>query len=267
MKRIMMAAAGLAVAAGAANAANVVITAHHGQSLATYTNTDNDNDDDDGLYFFDHYTDGTQDYLPFNNVSLSQESAIGGGELQLKYENKSLTQTYMNGWINFAQPFGTPGTLTLKYGRFDAFPAVDFVGDANRGVHYASYAVNPLYDKTPGFSAQTMSWFLARQGFVHNASRARVDAPLKAFAAAQGDGKALSGYSWFFNDLNNAGGRITYDSTYYAVSTSMMAQYALNEDMVFRFVAKAGAASDLASTYVHDFYGQKTFTNWNAQVS
>ena len=278
MKKLAMALAGATVLVGSASAANLVITAHQGQSLATYAHSDDDNDDNDGLSFLDHYTDGSQDYLPFNNVSLSQESAIGGGELQLKYENKSLTQTYMSGWINFAQPFGIPGTFTLKYGRFDAFPAVDFVGDANRGFHYASYAVNPLYDKTPGFSAQTMSWFLAQQGLVRGArdtghysytnggtSASRWAASVD-YSKAIGGG-ALSSYPWLFNDLSNAGGRIVYDSGYYAVSTSMMAQYAPNENMVFRFVAKAGSASDKAASYVHDFYGQKTFTNWNAQVS
>ena len=278
MKKIVLAFAGAALLAGSASAANLTIIAHHGESLATISQTDDDNDDNDGLYFLDHYTDYTQAYSPYHNVLLSGENQWGGAEIQLKYEQKKMLQmTYLNAWLNFNNPFGAPGTLTVKYGRFDAYPVVDFVGDACRGAHYSGYAVNSLMPKA-GFDPQTMSWFLANQGFVHS-NHSRVAASYGKYTTAD-DGTvsvtgnwgptamgALSSFNWFFNDMNNAGANITYASTYYGMHTSLMLQYAPNDDLIFRFAAKEGSASNLAATYAHDFYGQKTFTNWNAQVS
>ena len=267
MKKILLAAAGTALLAGYATAANLVITAESGESLATYSKTDDsndDNDDNDGLSFFDHYLDTTQSYLPNSNMSLSSESAIGGGELQLKWSDKALSQTYLNGWINFQNPFSAPGTLTLKFGRFDAYPAVDFVKDANRGFHYQSYAVNPLVNKTAGFSPLVMNWFLTQQGMVRF-TPSRVTAKYTTNSAQTAG--SLSSLNWFFNDANNAGSQLGYYTTYYAVDTGFMAQYVLNEDLCFRFVAHTGSADSFGGAISHDFMGEKTFTNWNAQVS
>ena len=279
MKKILLTAASVALLAGYTSAANLVISGHWGESLATYANSDDDNDDNDGISFFDHYLTQSQAVNPFNNVQLSGESALGGGELQFSYSNKKIDMTYLNGWLNFANFLGGPGTLTLRFGRFDAYPIVDVVTDANRGFHYASYAVNPLYSKQTGFDAQVMSLFLAKQGFVRDtAHNARIYASfgrywdttknmeIDRYNVAQ-DVKAISGYSWFFNDANNAGNAITYSDSYHWNHPAFMVQYALNDDLLFRFTALPGSASDTAGTISHDFYGEKTFTNWNAQVS
>lgn len=264
MKKILLAAAGTALLAGYATAANLVITAEAGESLATWQKSDNDNDDDDGLSFFDHYLTDTQEYLPGNNMALSGESAMGGGEIQLKWSNKNLSQKYLNGWLNFQSPFGIPGVLTLKYGRFDAYPAVDFVRDANRGFHYQSYAVNPLVNKTAGFDPHVMNWFLVNQGMARG-THSRVTAKYTTNSAQTAG--SLASLNWFFNDANNAGSQLGYYSTYHSVDTSMMAQYKPNDDLIFRFAAHTGSADSFGGAIGHDFSGEKTFTNWNAQVS
>ena len=260
MKKILMAAAGAALLAGYANAANLVITSYFGESLATYAKTDDDNDENDGISFFDHYLDAEPGFSPFSNVSLSGESALGGGEIALVWEQKKINMTTLNGWLNFQNPFGAPGALTLKYGRFTALPAVDFVGDANRGYHYQSYAVNPLTGKA-GFDPYVMNWFLSQQGFKRT-DRSRVTSKYSATASAG----ALNSTQWFFNDSNNAAGSLSYSSTWRYVEPSFMVQYAPSEDLVIRWAATTGSADAKAGALSHDFYGEKTFTNWNAQV-
>ena len=276
MKKILTAAVAAALVLGDAVAANLEIGAHMGQSLATYSRTDDDNDDNDGISFFDHYLDASQTYSPITNMSLSQESAIGGGELRLKYTQKHLSQTYINGWLNFASPFGIPGTLTLRFGRFDAYPMVDIVTDANRGYHYGSYAVNPLINKAVGFDPYVMNYFVTRQGFVRS-THSRVHAtyvdtldaeqkPQELYEKARAAG-GLTAYNWFFNDPNNMGMTLGYADTFRDVDTSFMVQYAPTDDLMFRFSAHTGSADAYGGSFSHDFYGEKTFTNWNAQVS
>ena len=274
MKKIVLAAASAALLASYVHAANVVITGQMGESLATFARSDDDDDDNDGLSFFDHYLDASQAYIPESNVDLSGESALGGARLELKYNDKAMSMTYLSGWLNFANPFGTPGTLRLQFGRFDALPNVDFVGDANRGFHYQSYAVNPLLNKSVGFDSQTMVWFLGQQGFARHdydytgskGFTGRVKSSYGAYAKAQGVGSNTA-YNWLFNDANNVAGSVAYADTYKSIYPSVMVQYALNDDLVFRWSATTGAANEQAGGLSHDFYGQKTFTNWNAQVS
>ena len=266
MKKILLAAAGVAALAGYATAANLSIYGQMGQSLATISNTDNDDDDDDGLSFFDHYLDANQAYSPFPSVSLSGENGNGGAELQFKWADKNLKQLYLNAWINVASPFGAPGVLTFKYGRFDAYPLVDFVTDANRGYHYQSYAVNPLINKTAGFEPAVMQWFIQQQGgFVHS-KHDRVGASYDGYWSGQ-SGTSLTATSWFFHDANNAGAAITYYDIFTAVHPGFMVQYTPFDDLVIRFNTLTGSANDKAGAISHDFYGEKTFTNWNAQVS
>ncbi|MCR5724623.1 MAG: hypothetical protein K6G80_06005 [Treponema sp.] len=280
MKKTILAAAGCAMLLSYATAANLVITAEVGESLATWQKSDDDNDDNDGVTFFDHYLTETQEYLPNNNMSLSGESAMGGGELQLKWSSKKLAQTYLSGWVNVANPFGAPGTLTLKYGRFDAYPAVDFVTDANRGFHYQSYAVNPLVNRTAGFDPAVMNWFMRNQSFIRgthsrvtskygrNTTNSSGTVTATDYSWKSGDTPgSLTSANWFFNDANNAGSQLGYYSTYRAVDTSMMAQYTPTEDLCFRFAAHTGSADSFGGAIGHDFSGEKTFTNWNAQVS
>ena len=267
MKKILTAAVAAALVLGDAVAANLEIGAHMGQSLATYSRTDDDNDDNDGISFFDHYLDASQTYTPITNMSLSQESAIGGGELRLKYTQKSLAQTYINGWLNFASPFGIPGTLTLRFGRFDAYPMVDIVTDANRGYHYGSYAVNPLINKAIGFDPYVMNYFVTRQGF-QRGTHSRVGATYEDYATATPKTiGSLTAYNWFFNDPNNMGMTLGYADIFRDVDTSFMVQYAPTDDLMFRFSAHTGSADAKGGSLSHDFYGEKTFTNWNAQMS
>ncbi len=280
MKKIVLAAAGAALLAGYANAANLVVTGTMGESLATYSKTDNDDDTDDGVSFFDHYMDASQAYNPESNISLSGESAIGGGELELKYNDKAMSMMTLNGWLNFANPFGAPGTMTLRFGRFHALPKVDFVKDANRGSHYQSYAVNPLLQKNVGFDSQSMFWFMAHHGFARS-THSRVSSSYsdyqgpyeyyntttKVTYSLANKNITTTSVNWLFNDANNVGGSIAYADTYKAEYPTVMVQYAPNEDLTVRFGATTGAANEQAGSLSHDFYGQKTFTNWNAQVS
>ena len=265
MKKILMAAATTALLAGNTFAANLVVTSYFGESLATYSKTDDDNDDNDGISFFDHYMDADPGKSPFNNVSLSGETANGGGEIALRWEQKKINMTTLNGWLNFQGPFGIPGTLTLKFGRFDARPAVDFVGDANRGFHYQGYAVNPLTGNA-GFDPHVMNWFLTQQGFAHSTHN-RVKASQGTYWTAQTAG-SLTSLPWFFNNLNNACGSIVYSGGWRYDMPTFMVQYAPNDDLIIRWGATSGGSADgVAGAISHDFYGQKTFTNWNAQVS
>ena len=264
MKKIITAAALAAACVGMAGAANLTITGYYGQSLATFNRTDDDDDDDDGIRFFDHYMDN-QMWGRYNNVSVSGESAIGGASLELKYNNdgRNLAQTTMNGWLNINDFLGTGRLVTFKFGRFDALPAVDFVEDATRGFHYNSYAAQ----YQAGFDPQVMSWFLRTEGF----RRSTIDhtdlySSYSGWQTAVG-GATLSSYNWFFNDSNNAASAIGYESNFYGQYKSLMTQLNVDENLFVRFVLKHGSASDSASSISHDFYGQRTFTNWNAQVS
>ena len=270
MKRIVISAAAAMLLAGTASAANLVVTAAMGENLATFSKTDDDNDDNDGIRFFDHYADNSQawahDGLSYvsSNVSLTGESAIGGAQLEFKYGDKKFSNYLMNGWINVNNFLFTGKMATLKFGRFNALPAVDFVGDATRGYHFNSYGAQ----YQAGFDPQTMAWFLKKQGFTRGAHTvlSSYSAWEKPNAGGTIDGK-LSSYNWFFNDANNAGASLGYDSNYFGVTRSFMVQLNLSEDLFVRFVMKSGSADAAAGTVAHDFYGEKTFTNWNAQVS
>ena len=264
MKKIITAAALASMLMGTSYAANVAVYGAVGQNLATFAQTDNDNDDDDGLRFFDHYLDQSQAYLPLDNVVVSSENAISGGEIRLKYDTagKKLKQTSLNGWINFNNWLGTGMLFQIKFGYFDALPAVDFVGDACRGFHFNNYAAQ----YQAGFDPQTMSWFLLKQGFARGA-HSDLYSTYSTWAAAQASGTALNGYNWFFNDMNNVASSLGYRDGYFGQDKTIMLHFGVNDNLFFRFAIEEGSASGSASSVSHDFYGQKTFTNWKAQVS
>ncbi|MCR5605476.1 MAG: hypothetical protein K6F69_01495 [Treponema sp.] len=257
MKKVLGTIAGILALTGLANAATMTLTARYGESLATYLNTDNDDDDDDGFYFFDHYmANGAEGQastkMSFNNMTFEAENNYGGVEAFVSIPAKSFTVLLLNGWINF-------GNLTLKVGRFNAYPAVDFVGDATVGYHYNSYAAQ----YQAGFDPQVMSWFLRNQGFTVEADSTITSTNSDVSATSS----TLEAYNWYFYDPNNAGARLDYDTTYYGVKGGVMAQYNVSDNMFFRLVAVPGSAADNSGTIANNYYGERTLTNLNFQAS
>ena len=262
MKRLLAGALGTLLLASTASAATMTIASRYGESLATWLRTDNHDDDDDGIYFLDRYlaTDNSTGVFgnkhSFSHIQFEAEGAGGGVQFQLKYYQKAMTINLLNGWINMPL-FGN--TLRVTVGRFDAYPAVDFVKDATVGFHYNSYAAQ----YQAGFDPQVMSWFLRQQGFLHG-THPNISAAGSGWTNAVGT--TLEGYDWYFYDPNNAGARINYDNSYYGVTGGLMASYLIGENLFFRIAAVEGSA-ETASSALNNYYGRRTLTNLNFQAS
>ena len=283
MKKIVSAAIAALFVVGNVFAIDVRISANYGQNVATWAKTDNDQDVDDGLFFTDDYFDNKvgQQYISRGNydfMTFSEEGTYAGVEATLKVMSKELGMRLYNAWLGL-------GGFRFYVGRFDAYPLVDIVEDATVGHHFNSYAA--LY--RPGFDPQVMSLFLREEGFRRHAnSRIVSTASERGMTISEGYVSSatkkissstkvsninttvttdLESYNWYFYDANNAGTCIDYDTTYFGNRGGMMAQYALGEELLFRFVSTYGSTWSEGGSYINNSFGEKTFTNFNAQAS
>lgn len=259
MKKIFGAAVAATLLATSTYAASVNISSRYGTNLLTYAQTDNDAEVDDGLFFADDYFNnkvgaqytsrGCYDFMTFK-----ADGARAGVEARFKVMSKELGMRLYNGYITF-------GNLKLIAGRFDAYPVVDIITDATAGYHFNSYAAQ----YQPGFDPQVMSLFLREEGFLRH-ENSRIASTAKANVNTQVS-LDLESNNWYFYDANNAGACIDYDTTYFGNRGGYGLEYALGDEWLFRFVQTFGSAWSEQASYVNNYFGEKTFTNFNLQAN